>query len=97
MWKKPPPAPAPVYKQVPQYTPPAPQYTQTYVPPAPAYTPPAPAYTAPVQQAPVQQAPVQAPVDNSFPIRHSNTSLGGGGGVSSGNKFTPSHTASRGS
>lgn len=92
------PPPAPVYKQAPQYTPPAPQYTQTYVPPAPAPAPPAPAYTPPVQQAPVQQAPAApAPSQGGFPIRHSNVSPGGGGGVSSGNKFSPSHTASRGS
>ena len=83
-------APAPVYTPPPPPAP-APVYTQTYVaPPAPVYVAPA----APVQQAPVAAAP--APSQGGFPIRHSNTGSGGGS-VSSGNKFTPSHTASRGS
>jgi hypothetical protein len=88
-----PPAPAPQYKPAPQYT--APAYT---APPVPVYTPPpAPVYTPP--PAPVQQVPMPAalaPSQGGFPIRHSNTP-GSGGGVSSGNKFAPSHTASHGS
>ena len=86
--------PAPSYAPTPQYTPPpAPVYV---APPAPVYVaPPAPVYVAPVQQAPVVAAP--APSQGGFPIRHSNTGSGGGGSVSSGNKFTPPHTASRGS
>jgi len=94
-------APVPVYTPPPTYAP-APQYTP---PPAPAYvSPAAPVYVAPpapvyVAPAPVQQAPVAAPAPSQggFPIRHSNTGSGGGGSVSSGNKFTPPHTASRGS
>lgn len=96
-------APVPVYTPPPTYAP-APQYTP---PPAPVYVAPsAPVYVAPpapapvyvAPPAPVQQAPAAAPAPSQggFPIRHSNTGIGGGGS-SSGNKFTPSHTASRGS
>ena len=90
-----------------QYPPP-PAYTQTYAPPAPVYAappapvyaaPPAPVYVAPapVYVAPVQQAPAPAPSDGGFTVRQSHTAAGGGSLSGSGNKFAPSHTASRGS
>lgn len=102
----PPPAPAPQYQQAPQYTPPpvyaAPAPAPAYVAPAPAYVAPAPAYVAPaapayVAPAPVQQAPAPAPSGGGFTVRQSHTPLGGGSLSGSGNKFAPSHTASRGS
>ena len=69
-------------------------------PPAPVYAaPPAPVYVAPapVYVAPVQQAPAPAPSDGGFTVRQSHTAAGGGSLSGSGNKFAPSHTASRGS
>jgi len=105
-----PPAPAPTAAPAtpyqPQYTAP-PVYTQTYVvppapayvPPAPAYVPPAPAYVppAPAYVAPPAPAPAPAPSGGGFTVRQSHTPLGGGSLSGSGNKFAPSHTASRGS
>lgn len=93
------PAPPGPTRQAPAPPPPAyaPPQEPTYTPPPvdnqAAIAPQAPVYTAPVQQAP---AAVPRPPQSDSPIRRS-TVRAGGGSVSPGNKFTPSHTASRGS
>lgn len=76
-----------VSPQAPAYVPPT---TKAYAPP------PAPAYTASPVAAQQAQAPAPQSPSGGFPIRKSHTPVGGGGS-SSGNKFSPAHTASRGS
>ncbi|MCX2933544.1 hypothetical protein ORI20_25040 [Mycobacterium sp. CVI_P3] len=72
-----------------------PVVTQATQAPVPTYTP---TYTPkPTVQ---QQAPAPAPTTKSqpaFPIRESHVPLGGGGGMSGGNSFSPHVTISRGS
>lgn len=90
--------PAPKSAPVPTYSAPAPAYTAPAytAPSAPAYTPPAPVYTAPPVVQPQPAPVVKAPSQSGFQIRQSNVPVGGGRS-SSGNKFSPPHTASRGS